>query len=105
MLASSVDHRELEAPLLEAFQIEDEAGAIPEQDLHLVARLADEDEEMPGEGILPERAFNEGAEPVDALTHVGELGREVDADAGRQTEHHPPSRRATTRANAASSKP
>ena len=44
--------RQPEAALLEALVIEDEAAAVPAEDLHLVAALADEDEEVAGEDVF-----------------------------------------------------
>jgi len=59
--ASAVDGRQLKAPFLEALQVEHEARPIPEENLHLVARLADEDEEMPCVGVVAQRALDDGA--------------------------------------------
>jgi hypothetical protein len=42
VIAARVDHGQLESALLQALQLEDEAGTVPEEDLHLVLRLADE---------------------------------------------------------------
>jgi hypothetical protein len=39
-----VDDRKLEAPALEPLQVQHKAVAVPEEDLHLVLRLAHEDE-------------------------------------------------------------
>lgn len=106
MLAARVDDRELEPLLLQALQIEDKPGAVPEEDLHLVLRLADEDEEVARVGIVAKRAFHDRPETVDAFAHVGQLSRKVDPDARWQAEHQRlPSSSATTRANASSSKP
>ena len=48
------------------------AVAVPEEDLHLVLRFADEDEEVPAVGVLLQRALDESAQPVDAVAHVDE---------------------------------
>jgi hypothetical protein len=55
--------------------------------------------------ISAELTLDERSKPVDAFPHVGELRGEVDPDTRRKAEHQPPSSRATTRANASSSKP
>ena len=64
-------------------QLKDEARAIPEEDLHLVLRLADEDEQMTLVGIVAQRALDAGTETVDAVAHVAQLGGEIDASARR----------------------
>jgi hypothetical protein len=61
VIPSRVDDRKLEAAFLEALHVEDEARAIPEEDLHLVLGFADEDEEVAAIGIVSERAFDDGA--------------------------------------------
>src|SRR6185503_12115992 len=61
------DRGELEAPAFEPLQIEHEAVAVPEEDFYLVLRFADEDEEVPLEGVLLQRAFDQRPQPVDAL--------------------------------------
>src|SRR5262249_24093794 len=99
-----VDQRKLEASPLEPLQIKHEAIAVPEEDLHLVLRFADEDEDVSLVRVLPQRAFDNSAQSVDAVAHVDQRRREVDPDARRQPEHQLRSSSATTRANAVSSK-
>ena len=77
MLGVLVDDRQLEAPALQPLQIEREAVAVPEEDLHLVLRLADEDEEMAAQRVLLQRAFDMPPKAVDPLSHVDQLRGEL----------------------------
>jgi hypothetical protein len=82
-----LEERDPEAALLEAFVIEDEATAVPGEDLHLVAALADEDEEVAGEDIFLPLAAHHHREAVDAVAHVDPLGGEQDPHGLREQEH------------------
>src|SRR5690606_3110792 len=105
LLPLAVHHRQLEPTFLESLHVEDEPGAVPKQHLRLVLGLADEDEEVSGVRVLLEGALHDRAEPIDALAHVGQLGRQVDADAGRQAQHVASPSNASTRRSVSSSNP
>jgi hypothetical protein len=51
VIPARIDDRKLASAFLQSLQVEDEAGSIPKQDLHLVLRFADEDEQVPAVGI------------------------------------------------------
>src|SRR5207245_3424684 len=100
-----VDDRQLESTALEPLEVDDVAVLVPEQDLEHVAALPDEDEEMSLVRIPLEDLLDDRAQPVDAVAHVDQAGRKVDAHTWWKSQHQPPSSTAMARANASSSKP
>ncbi len=79
--------RQPEAPLLEALVEDDEAPAVPGEDLHPVAPAGHEDEEMPGEDVLVPVGADDGFKTVDALAKINWLSGEQDANGPWQQEH------------------
>ena len=62
------------------FVVEDEAAAIPEENLHAIATPADEDEEVAGERIERERVLHERAEAIVSPPKIDRLGREEESE-------------------------
>src|SRR5690606_11591688 len=56
--------------LLQALVPDDEPGAIPCQDLQLIAPTVDEHKQRPGERIALQRPFHQRRQPVHLLAHV-----------------------------------
>src|SRR5579883_637656 len=75
--------RPAEATLLQSLIVQDEAPAVPDKDLDPVGPAPAEDEERAAVEVCALGA-DQGAQAVDALAQVHRLGRQVDADRGRQ---------------------
>jgi hypothetical protein len=78
-------HRgQAEAALFETLVREDEASAVPGENLEPVAATRREDEERPGEQVLLPFAAYDGAEPVDAFSEVDGSSGEENSDRWRE---------------------
>ncbi len=64
-----------------------EAGSIPVEELELVARAVDEDEDRTATRIFTEAVDDFGMEPVERFTHVTGFQREEDAQASGESQH------------------
>jgi hypothetical protein len=73
--------------LLEALVVDDEAAAVPEEDLHAIVRAAEEDEEVTGERVLLPLLAHDGEQAVVAHPHVDRRGGHVDPNAARKAQH------------------
>lgn len=62
------------------------AGSIPDQALHPVAMLVEEDEQMTGLRVLVDHVDDQAREPVESLAHVDRLARDEDPHQGRGRE-------------------
>ena len=88
-----LERRKPKPALLEALVREDEAAVVPCEDLHAVALLRDENEQVPGEDVLLPRVLNQRHEPVDAVAHVHRLRRQENPYGSREQKHLSPERR------------
>ena len=75
---------------LEPFVIENEAAAIPKQDLAAVSSTPQKHEQMPGEQIHAPLPTDNAAQPVVAPTKIDWLDREIDPNARWQREQRLP---------------
>src|SRR6185503_17734407 len=82
-----VDDRELKSTALEPLEVDDVAVLVPEQDLEHVAALPDEDEQVALVRASLQHLLDDGAQPVDALAHVDEARRKVDAHTWWKPQH------------------
>jgi len=78
---------QLETPASETLVVDDEAAAVPKQDLHPIPTLADEDKEVAGEGVERECAAHERTESVVPTPQVDGLGGQVHLGAGCNAQH------------------
>src|SRR3954453_11597687 len=65
----------------------DQAGAVPQQQLHPVRPLGAEDVDHAGEGLLAQPLLDQRGEPVDALAEVGRAGGDEHAERRRRQDH------------------
>src|SRR4051794_1696335 len=79
--------REVEATAGELLRKDAEAGAIPEQDTHLIAASIPKDEQVATERIGPEALRDEHRKAIEALAEIGRLGRHIDMHRRRQGQH------------------
>ena len=75
---------------LEPFVIENEAAAIPKQDLAAVGSTPQKHEQMPGEQVHAPLPTDNAAQAVVATTKIDWLDREIDPNARRQREQRLP---------------
>ena len=76
-----------ETAAFETFVVEDEAAAIPKQDLAPVEALAEEDKEMPIEQRFAPLFADERGEAVVAAAQVNRLSAEEDPNTRRERQH------------------
>ena len=88
-----MEHGQLEAALLETLVEDDEAARVPTENLHPVAALRDEDEEMAGEEILFPLAADDRRQAIDAVAHVARLSGEQNPDRLGKKQHRSAQRR------------
>jgi len=69
---------QFEAPLLEPLVEDDEAAAVPAENLHAVAPARDEDEEVTTVDVLAPAGAHDGGQAVDAVAQIDRLGGEKD---------------------------
>src|SRR5580693_2619545 len=81
------DLRHAESPLRQSLIVEDEAIAVPDEDLHAIKTTSQEDKEMSAERVEAPRTANDCDQAVVAATKVHGLGGQVHADARRQRQH------------------
>ena len=82
--------RRTKAAFFQTFVIEDEATAIPKQDLATVTSTPQKHEQMPGEQIHAPLPTDNSAQAVVATTKIDWLDREVDPNTWRQCEQRLP---------------
>jgi len=68
--------------------VHSESTAVVEQDLHPIALVVAEDEEMARETILAEHMLGHRCEPVGGAAHVGRHREEEHTDRRRDQEDH-----------------
>ncbi len=75
-----LDVRQLELAALEPVVEQDEAALLPGEDLHPVRPPREEDEQVPGVGILAEFLKDDAHQAVDGLPHVYRVLPDEDAE-------------------------
>src|SRR4051794_5216164 len=70
---------ELEGPGLESLVPDGQAVAVEVEDLDPIPAAVDGEEEMTGQGGLPEALLNQSGQAVESLAHVGGPGAKGDA--------------------------
>ena len=92
-LQSFADDGHLEAPLLETFVRHYKTPIVPRQHFGAVPALRNEDEEVARvEALLPLVA-DDGAQPINAVSHVNTLCSEENPDGSGEEQHRLPERR------------
>ena len=93
--------RSAKTVLLEPFVIENEAAAIPKQDLAAVSSTSQEHEQMSGEQVHAPLPADDAAQAVVATTKIDWLDREIDPNTRWQREQRlpQPSRERATKAD------
>ena len=86
LLCTHGDARKAEASLLEALVVEDEAAAVPGEDLDAVAATAAEDEEMAAVQVMSASA-HEAPEPVDAAAEIDRASGQEDLHGRGKRQH------------------
>lgn len=72
---------------LEPLVVNDQASAVPKQDLAAVTTTPQEDEQMPGEEVHSPLSTNDAAQTVMPAAKINGLNRKIDPNARRKRQH------------------
>src|SRR5690606_7985772 len=83
---------EAESAALQTLRPHRDPVAVPVHDANTVSSTSEEDEEMTVEDVLAQYISNQRQQTVGALAPIDDLGRDEQAHARRQAQHHARSR-------------